>query len=171
MCYCSAARWYARPAWAVRSVVWPIFCHGYKKAELKNECVAFFFFSPKPSQILLWEEAAMGRKHLHQARNASTSPRVGTTAVHPPAQGQRASQGTVTNHTSAWKHRGMSETAAWPKALIFNAAVRPVGFPEMWLLSLVHSLRLLPVEQSNAYHCKHIFPNPSGFLNAACFSP
>lgn len=70
VCYCSAARWYARPAWAVRSVVWPIFCHGYKKAELKNERVTFwFFFSlPNPRRFFsgkkqLW---AGNMKRIHQ---------------------------------------------------------------------------------------------------------
>lgn len=129
VCYCSAARWYARPAWAVRSVVWPIFCHGYKKAELKNERVTFwfFFFSPKPSQILLWEEAAMGRKH----------------ETHPPAHGW-GTLPSIHQRRGSWhlraqlqitpqpdKSRGMSETVAWPKASIFNAAVRPIVFPEM----------------------------------------
>lgn len=40
------------------------------------------FFFPRTLQILLWEWGRGGRKRLHQARNASTSPWVGNTAIH-----------------------------------------------------------------------------------------
>lgn len=61
--------WTAAPAlgvilqhWAVRSAVRPVSCPGYKKAELTNEHIAFFFFFLKTSQIFLWEWLAIGRR-------------------------------------------------------------------------------------------------------------
>lgn len=71
---------YTRPARAAQSALQPIFCHGYKKAELRNEHGAFF--SPKPRRLFFGnEQLGAGGKETSAAETCPPA-RVRDTATH-----------------------------------------------------------------------------------------